>query len=115
MAEPLKNHFGAEVPREIARMIRAKFPRFPASAFVKDALEGYEPLAPTPRGWQIARTLRKYLPEDYPKAVKMLTASLDPSHGYKPKSSGMAPRTADLVHSVCTRSRSSGCSCSAQP
>lgn len=43
MAEPLKNHFGADVPRRIAAMIAAVHPAFPATAFVRDALEGYQP------------------------------------------------------------------------
>jgi hypothetical protein len=35
MAEPLKNSFGADVPRTIARMIAAVFSRFDEKGFVR--------------------------------------------------------------------------------
>ncbi len=75
MAEPLKNHFGADVPPAIASMIAAVHPSFPVKKFTRDALAGYEPLSLTERGWHIARVLRKHLPEDYPKAVDILVRS----------------------------------------
>ena len=37
MAEPLKNSFGADVPRTIARMIAAVSPRFNEQAFIRSA------------------------------------------------------------------------------
>ncbi len=77
MAEPLKNHFGADVPRTIAGMIAAVFPAFDSRAFVRSALDGYESLALMPRGWKIAHALHQYLPDDYPAAVEILLASLD--------------------------------------
>jgi len=77
MAEPLKNSFGADVPRTIARMIAAVFPRFDQKAFVRSSLEGYDVLELMPRGWKIAHQLRRYLPDDYEKAVEILLASLD--------------------------------------
>lgn len=77
MAEPLKNHFGADVPRTIARMIAAVFPAFDAKAFVRSALDGYDQLGLMPRGWKIAQTLRRYLPNDYRTAVEILLTSLD--------------------------------------
>ncbi|WHZ24517.1 MAG: putative DNA alkylation repair enzyme [Nitrospira sp.] len=77
MAEPLKNQFGADIPRTIARMIAAVFPGFDQKAFVRSSLEGYDGLELMPRGWKIARTLRRYLPDDYEKAVEILLSSLD--------------------------------------
>ncbi|MDR4480540.1 MAG: DNA alkylation repair protein [Nitrospira sp.] len=77
MAEPLKNSFGADVPRTIARMIAAVFPRFDQKAFVRSALEGYDALELMPRGWKIAHQLRRSLPDDYEKAIEILLASLD--------------------------------------
>lgn len=77
MAEPLKNHFGADVPRTIARMIAAVFPAFDAGAFVRSALNGYDQLNLMSRGRTIAQTLRRYLPDDYTTAVEILLASLD--------------------------------------
>lgn len=90
MAEPLKNHFGPEIPRRIAEMISAVFPRFDAKAFIDDALKGYEALALTPRGWQIAKTLRRHLPEDYPQGAEILIASLGPKLD-RTEEQGMAP------------------------
>jgi len=78
MAEPLKNQFGVEIPGNIARMISRSFPAFKQDAFVKDALDGYEALDLMPRGWKIARTLRGYLPVNYPAAAEILIASLGP-------------------------------------
>ena len=77
MAEPLKNSFGADVPRTIARMIAAVFPRFDEQGFVRSSLEGYDALELMPRGWKIAHQLRRSLPEDYEKAIEILLASLD--------------------------------------
>ena len=53
MAEPLKNSFGADVPRTIARMIAAVSPRFNEQAFVRSALDGYNDLELMPRAWKI--------------------------------------------------------------
>ncbi len=58
-------------------MITPVYPQFRRAVFVRDALKGYEQLDLMPRGWQIARTLRRYLPDDYEKAVDILIASLD--------------------------------------
>ncbi|MEK7321914.1 MAG: DNA alkylation repair protein [Pseudomonadota bacterium] len=90
MAEPLKNHFGPAIPRNIAAMITAVHPRFRADTFLKEALQGYQTLALLPRGWHIARTLRRYLPADYPQAVEILIASLGPKLA-QTDSLGMAP------------------------
>ena len=75
MAEPLKSHFGADVPRTIATMVAAVHPEFPSRAFVRDALQGYEALELMPRGRHIARVLHRHLPQDYPRAVAILVAS----------------------------------------
>lgn len=77
MAEPLKNHYGAEIPRRIARMIRAVHPAFDDKAFLKTALAGYDALELMPRGAHIAEALRTHLPRDYPRALRILLASLD--------------------------------------
>lgn len=90
MAEPLKNQFGAEVPRKIATMILEEFPSFAAEAFIAETLEGYETLDLMPRGRKIARTLRRYLPEDYTHAVEILIASLGPRLETT-EGAGMAP------------------------
>jgi 3-methyladenine DNA glycosylase AlkC len=76
MAEPLKNHYGAEVPRRIASMIAAVHPAFDAKAFLKDALDGYETLELMQRGHKIAAAMRAHLPDDFPQAIEILLTSL---------------------------------------
>jgi 3-methyladenine DNA glycosylase AlkC len=90
LAEPLKNHFGPEIPRRIAGMISTVFPRFQADTFLAEALNGYEALDLMPRGWQIAKALRRHLPDDYAKAAEILIASLGPKLD-RTEAQGMAP------------------------
>lgn len=78
MAEPLKNHFGPDIPRRIAADIAAVWPVFAAEAFVADALQGYEALELMPRGRRIAQALQRHLPGDYAQAIEILLASLGP-------------------------------------
>ena len=75
MAEPLKNHFGPDVPKAIAAMVLAVHPAFPAKAFMRDALAGYDGLELMPRGRHIAKVLRRHLPASYPEAIAVLLAS----------------------------------------
>ncbi len=75
MPEPLKNHFGTDVPGTIAAMVSAVHPGFATAAFVRDALQDYEELELMPRGRHIAHALHRHLPQDYPKAVAILVAS----------------------------------------
>lgn len=90
MAEQLKNRYGSEIPHCIATMIAAVHPAFPAEAFIRDALAGYEPLDLMPRGRHLARSLRCHLPQDYPQAAEILIASLG-SVLDKTEGMGMAP------------------------
>ena len=75
MAEPLKNHFGPDVPKAIAGMVLAVYPAFPSKAFMRDTLAGYEALGLMPRGRHIASVLRRHLPVSYPDALAVLLAS----------------------------------------
>jgi hypothetical protein len=85
MAEPLKNQYGADVPRTIAAMVTAVHPAFNSARFVSDALDGYEALELMPRGKKIAQALRVHLPADYAQAVSILLDSLDQPHGRDPR------------------------------
>ena len=78
LAEPLKNLYGPEIPRQIAAMVTGVRPAFPAQAFLRQALDGYEDLELTQRGWQIADALAATLPPDYPEAISVLMDSLGP-------------------------------------
>lgn len=81
MAEPLKHRFGVDVPRTIARMIAAVYPRFDEKAFVRSTLAGYEALELMPRGRKIAHELRRFMPDDYEQAIEILLNSLDQHQG----------------------------------
>ena len=76
MAEPLKNQFGAEVPKRIGAAIQRAHAGFAAAPFVRDVLEGFEALELMPRGRKIAVALHRHLPPDYPQAIAILLASL---------------------------------------
>jgi 3-methyladenine DNA glycosylase AlkC len=78
MAEPLKQQFGPQIARDIARMVARVHAGFDASSFVKASLKGLEALELLPRAWHIAHILRAHLPDDYPKAAAILVASLGP-------------------------------------
>src|SRR5687767_3795421 len=77
MAEALKNHFGAEIPRRIARMISGTGFPFAEDRFLAEVLDGYEPLGLMQRGRRIARLLQRHLPADYGAAMEVLLASLE--------------------------------------
>ncbi len=76
MAEPMKNQYGPEVPRTIARMVHAVHPGFEVKPFLRDALDGYESLELMPRARYIARALHRHLPADYPEAAEIQIQSL---------------------------------------
>lgn len=78
MAEPLKNHYGPQIPERIGAMIAAVHPGFDRRAFRRDALDGYEALELMPRGRHLARVLRRHLPAAYPDALAILLASIEP-------------------------------------
>jgi len=78
MAAPLKDSFGADVPRRIAEAIAVVRPGFPVGKFLADAVDGYEDLELMPRGRHIARSLHAHLPPDFDEAIEILLASLDP-------------------------------------
>lgn len=81
MAEPLKNHYGPEIPQAIARMIAAVHPRFNTKAFLRDALDGYDALELMQRGRKIAEALRVHLPQHYGETVAILLASVTQATG----------------------------------
>lgn len=90
MGEPLKNFFGPQIAARIAAQISAVHPGFPAAGFVADAMDGLDALELVPRGRQIARALRRYLPQDFESAAAILKASLGPRLATT-EGNGMAP------------------------
>jgi 3-methyladenine DNA glycosylase AlkC len=90
MGEPLKNHYGPDIPRRIGEMIATAWPAFDKKRFVADALDGYEPLELKQRAQHIAKAMSAHLPKDFPTAVEILLASLGPVLA-ETESFGMAP------------------------
>ncbi len=76
MAEPLKTHFGAEIPRRLAADLKRVHRRFDTDAFLHDALDGFDALELLDRGRHLGRTLQRHLPADYPAAIDLLLATL---------------------------------------
>lgn len=90
MAEPLKNHFGRDVPKRIAASLKRVEPRFDDAGFVRRALRGYDDLELMPRGRAIADAMAEFLPAEFKRASAILIASLGPKlegtegHGMAP-------------------------------
>jgi 3-methyladenine DNA glycosylase AlkC len=76
MAEPLKNQYGPEIPKRIAKMIADVHPTFPQAAFIKQAQRGYADLELMDRGRHIAKALGAHLPASFPEAVTILVKSM---------------------------------------
>ncbi len=81
MAERLKDSLGPDIPRRIADAVADTWRPFDRDAFLRDALDGYDPLELTQRARHIARALRSHLPADYEAALAILMASLGPRDG----------------------------------
>ena len=82
MAELLKHQFGTSIVHTIAQMLLAVEPEFPATSFLKDALNGYEQLELMSRARQIANALHNHLPADYGQALTLLMASTKQPHSH---------------------------------
>jgi 3-methyladenine DNA glycosylase AlkC len=78
VAAPLKDSFGPDVAVRIAGMLADVHPTFPADAFLRDALDGYDDLELTPRARQIAVAMGAHLPQDFEEAAAIVVASLGP-------------------------------------
>lgn len=78
MGEPLKNSFGADVPRRIAERIAAVDETFDGERFVDYCLDGYDALELTPRAHRIADGLARCLAQDRARALDTIIASLGP-------------------------------------
>jgi len=75
---PLKNVLGIEAVDCLAQNILHVYPEFNTQEFKMAAIDNLEPLGINDRGLHIAKTLRKYLPKKYEKAVNVILASLTP-------------------------------------
>jgi 3-methyladenine DNA glycosylase AlkC len=83
VASQLKDQFGPGVPRAIAGMIHAVYPRFRGEDFIRDVLKSYEPLSLTARAARIADAMHTHLPTDFSRAVDILLASASQPHDHR--------------------------------
>ena len=90
MAEPLKNAFHLALVERIASAIVRVEPAFSSRRFVTDATRGFDELELLDRGRQVAKALGEHLPQDYPRAIEVLIASLGPRLG-QTEGNGMGP------------------------
>lgn len=76
MAEPLKNHFGADVVRRLATELATASSAFNPKSFTRDALRGFDALELLDRGRHLARVMQQHLPGDFERAVDIILATL---------------------------------------
>lgn len=85
MAEPLKHLLNDSVPPRIAAMLKRAWRGFDTAAFLRQIEPGYEGLELMQRGQRIAEALHAHLPSGVPRALGVLTDSLDPPMGLDAK------------------------------
>ncbi len=75
---PLKNVLGETAIQQLAENLGIVLPSFDKDSFIRDSLEGLEPLSIKERGGHIAAAMKKYLPDNYKQAIEVLLKSLTP-------------------------------------
>jgi len=85
MEEPkqLKDYFDQKLAQRLAELIEDVYPQFDRSGFVKQVSAQLKPLELKDRVAVMAQGLRDFLPEDYPKALAILTRILGPENPHK--------------------------------
>lgn len=74
----MKTILGAEAVRCLARNISLAHPSFPREDFIRAAVSSLGSLGILDRGLALARTLHRFLPRPYDRAIRVLLASLTP-------------------------------------
>lgn len=74
----VRDAFNERVVKKLASDLKKTWKGFDNSGFVKDVLSGFSNLGLTERMQRISACLVDYLPDDFPKAVKILLDSLGP-------------------------------------
>lgn len=87
---PLKTVLGRVAIEQLGTNLQIVDPSFKKSLFVKDAMQGIDPLSLTQRSEQVGDTLRKYLPQHYTDAIEIILKSLTPPLE-KTEDNGLAP------------------------
>jgi 3-methyladenine DNA glycosylase AlkC len=80
MAASLKTFFSPTLVRRLAADLQRAHLAFPVRSFVRHACQGLDELELLDRGRHIAKVLQRYLPQDYPTALRVLLNSLGPEH-----------------------------------
>jgi 3-methyladenine DNA glycosylase AlkC len=75
---PLKLVLGKEAVHQLADNLHLVYEPFNKDAFIKDTLNGIDPLSITERSKHIAESLSKYLPDIYSDAIELILKSLTP-------------------------------------
>ncbi|KZK96782.1 DNA alkylation repair protein [Pseudovibrio sp. Ad26] len=76
MAEPFKEVFNQASIERMASALAEVHPSFIASRFTVEAMDGLSELELKERSLHLARCLRRYLPEDYSEALRVMMATL---------------------------------------
>jgi 3-methyladenine DNA glycosylase AlkC len=76
--QPLKKMIGVELAEDLARRIAAIYPTFAAESFVAQVAAAVDGLELKQRVAAVAAALRAHLPADYPEAIRILIAILEP-------------------------------------
>ena len=76
----MKQHFGVNLAELLAHKIAAVYPRFNRDGFIQEIQQSVFQLELVARTALIASVLRKYLPDDYRKALKILLRILGPEN-----------------------------------
>lgn len=82
MDEPkqLKDHFDRALAQRLAKLIEGVYPQFDGPGFVKQVAKQLKPLELKDRVAVMAQGLRDFLPEEYPRALAILTRILGPEN-----------------------------------
>ena len=75
---PLKLVLDKAAIQQLGENLQFVHKQFDKEAFIGDAMKGIEPLSITERSEHIAKSLRKYLPNIYSEAIKIILKSLTP-------------------------------------
>ena len=73
---PLKLLLDKDAVTQLGKNLKFVHPDFDEKNFVKETLSELEPLALKERAARIAQLMKKYLPNDYSKAIEIILASL---------------------------------------
>lgn len=78
MPEPFKNRFNPTAIRAMSHHLARVAPDFDHTGFIDHATKGLDDLELKERASQLTDALEAHLPDDFPQAAAILTASLDP-------------------------------------